>query len=86
MGDAGSFVVALGVGLLWAARDPLQHKPMIVVGLLGTLVHTVNHGYGDIMLGELPTSDIVRDLAPLLLFAVLLFMATWFVFRAEQKN
>jgi predicted anti-sigma-YlaC factor YlaD len=75
MGDAGSFVLALGIGLLLAAREPMRQRLMVAVGLIGTLVHTVNHGYGDLALAELPTAEVARDLLPLVVYAVLLVVA-----------
>jgi len=86
MGDAGSFVLALGIGLLLAARDPLRQRLMIAVGLIGTLVHTANHAYGDLVLAELPPGDIARDLLPLVIYAGLLVVAYALVVAPRAKS
>ncbi|RMF77262.1 MAG: hypothetical protein D6737_18270 [Chloroflexi bacterium] len=75
LGDTGAFTLALGLGLLLAARDPLRQRVMIVVGLVATLVHTANHAYGDLVLEELTAADVVADLVPLVIYAVLLVVA-----------
>ena len=84
MGDAGSFSLALGVGLLLASRDPLRNRVMLIAGLVGTLIHTVNHAYGDLVLAELSPSATIRDLVPLVIFAVLLVVAYLFTITPEQ--
>ena len=86
MGDAGSFVLALGLGLLLAARQPLRQRVMIAVGLTGTLIHTVNHAYGDLVLAELPPADVVRDLLPLVVYAVLLVVAYAMVIAPQPTS
>jgi predicted anti-sigma-YlaC factor YlaD len=75
MGDTGSFTLALGVGLLLAARDPLRQRLLILVALIGTLLHTGNHAYGDLVLEELTAAETARDLVPLVVYAVLLLVA-----------
>jgi hypothetical protein len=83
MGDAGSFVLALGIGLLVAARDPIRQRILIAIGLVGTLLHTANHAYGDLVLAELPPAEIARDLLPLAVYAGLLVIA--YVMVAEPQ-
>ena len=82
MGDAGSFALALGVGLLLASRDPLRNRVMFIAGLVGTLVHTANHAYGDLVLAELSPAATVRDLIPLIIFTALLIIAYIFTLNA----
>jgi hypothetical protein len=85
MGDTGSFTLALGVGMLLAARDPLRQRAMLAAALVGTLLHTANHAYGDIVLGELPPEAVLLDVAPLALYAVLLVAACAMVFRQSLR-
>ena len=85
MGDAGSFILALGMGLLLASRNPLRQRLMIFVTLIGTLIHTANHAYGDIVLDELSGMDIARDLIPLVIYAILLIVAYRFI-NSESIN
>ena len=70
-GDVGSFLLALGIGLVIAARDPARHRLLIAVAALGSLIHVFNHLYDDVQLGETLLHQIT-DLAPLVLFVVLL--------------
>lgn len=86
MGDTGSFTLALGVGLLVAARNPLRERAMLLAALVGTLLHTANHAYGDLVLTELPTADVARDLAPLVIYAGLLVVACWLVFSRPEHS
>ncbi len=56
-GDAGAFSLAIGVGLLVAARRPAAHALVVAVGAAAALVHAANHAYdalrGDESSGEL---------------------------------
>lgn len=86
MGDAGSFALALGVGLMLAVRDPLRHRLLIAVGLVGTLVHMVNHAYGDLVLEELAVTHVLRDLGSVMIYAVLLVIAYVLVWRSPDSR
>jgi hypothetical protein len=69
--DAGSFILALGIGLVIAARDPARYRLLIAVVALGSLIHVFNHLYDDVQSGETLLHQIT-DLAPLVLFVLLL--------------
>ena len=70
-GDVGSFLLALGIGLVIAARDPARYRLLIFIAALGSLIHVFNHLYDDVQSGETLLHQIT-DLAPLVLFVVLL--------------
>src|ERR1700730_11813840 len=42
-GDLGSFLLALGVGLLFAASDPGKHILVVRIAAIGSLLHVGNH-------------------------------------------
>ena len=46
-GDAGAFLLPLGLGLLLALRDPRRHRLLIGMGALAGLLHIGNHLYDD---------------------------------------
>jgi hypothetical protein len=74
MGDAGTFLLAIGVGLLLAARDPIKHKLTVGVGILASALHTLNHLYDAIIGGE-GIMHWLTDLGPLVLFVIILVVA-----------
>lgn len=74
MGDTGSFTLAIGLGMLVAARDPVRHRLMIWLGLLASVVHTLNHVYDAVLLNE-PMSHWLLDVGPLALLLVALAVA-----------
>lgn len=74
MGDAGTFLLAIGIGLMAAARDPIKHKLTVVVGILASALHTINHLYDAVIGGE-GVMHWITDLGPLVLFVVLLVVA-----------
>ncbi|HEV2124566.1 MAG TPA: NAD(P)H-binding protein, partial [Chloroflexota bacterium] len=38
-GDAGAFNLPIGLGLLWAARGLRKHRPLIVIGIIASVLH-----------------------------------------------
>ncbi len=46
-GDLGAFNLPLGVLLMWAARDPAQHRSLILLTVLLSWLHAFNHLYDD---------------------------------------
>jgi len=57
--DAGTFFIAIGVGLLIATGDPVRHVSAIVVaavaGALHAGLHLVSHADGALSLDHMPT-------------------------------
>ena len=45
MGDAGAFLLPIGIGLIVAARHPVRYRAVIAVGLGATWIHALNHLY-----------------------------------------
>jgi hypothetical protein len=76
LGDAGSFVLALGLILLWAVRDPARYRPMIALVGLGSLVHAMNHVVDDVTIAN-PTMVSVTSNGFLFVFAFVLLLAAW---------
>ena len=72
----GAFIAALGVGLLFAIRQPKQHRSLIGAAALGGLIHVGNHLYADVV--ESGTSmHWLTNTAPLLVMALALAWAWW---------
>ena len=70
-GDAGAFLLPLGLGLLVAAYQPLKHPLLIWVSAVGSLVHACNHLYADLV--EQPSAaHLFKETVPLFLLAALL--------------
>jgi predicted anti-sigma-YlaC factor YlaD len=86
LGDIGAFSMALGVGLLLAARDPYKHPLIIGAAALGNLLHVLNHAYDDLFVERLTTQHWLTNTIPLLVATVLLVIAYWNVSRASQRN
>lgn len=79
MGDAGAFLLALGIGLLLAARDPARHHGLIGIAIIGNLVHLGNHLYDDFITGHGTLDHLLTDTLPVLLLSVWLLWAYWAV-------
>jgi len=77
MGDAGAFLLALGLGLLIAARDPVRHRSLIGIAVVGSLLHVGNHVYDDFILGHVTLTHLFVDTLPVLLLGVWLAWAYW---------
>ena len=74
-GDVGAFLLPLGVGLLWAARDPFAHRLLIRVAGAASLLHALNHVYDDAQ-AAVPVTHLLTDALPLVVFAVLLILTS----------
>lgn len=70
-GDLGSFLLALWVGLLFAASDPYRHRAVVRIAAIGSLLHVGNHIYAA-LLKTAPPDEWLREIVPLLAFALLL--------------
>ncbi len=74
-GDAGAFLLALGGGLLVAARDPARHAALIGVAAWGSVLHAANHIY-DSLAGGASIGHWLTDTLPLVA-AGLVLVAVW---------
>jgi hypothetical protein len=77
LGDVGAFTLAIGVGLLIAARDPQAHSALAGVGALASLIHAVNHLYDDLIVERGATMHWLSNTLPLLVLALMLAWAWW---------
>ena len=73
-GDLGAFLLPLGIGLLFAARDPSRSSLVVWVAAMGSLLHACNHVYEAVIQ---PTSlgQWLAQPVALLVLAVLLIWA-----------
>jgi hypothetical protein len=67
-GDLGSFLLPLGIVLLWASRHPAQHRGLIAFAAAGSLLHGLNHIYDDLIL-QTPDLDLFTPVS-LLIFGI----------------
>jgi hypothetical protein len=72
-GDLGAFILPLGLGLLWSARDLSRYRLLIVVAAGANLLHAINHIY-DGLVGRAPLGHWLSDTGPLLVMAILLLL------------
>ncbi len=73
-GDLGSFLLALGIGLLFAARDPSRYGLVVWVAAMGSLIHACNHVY-DAVIQQASLSQWLAQPVALFVFAFLLIWA-----------
>ncbi len=85
MGDAGVFVLAIGVGVWLIRQDPWAHKSMLLAGLVATQLHAVNHLYDGIV-GHADLEHWLRDTLPNTLTGVLYLLAFLWVWRTEAPG
>ncbi len=84
LGDIGAFNLALGVGLLFAAREPYKHPLIIGAAALGNLLHVFNHIYDDFIIERALTTHWFTNSIPLTLVALMLVIAYWNVRQNGQ--
>lgn len=77
-GDMGAFQLALGAGLLLAARAPARQRLLIGIAAAGNLIHLLNHAY-DALLSRASLGFWLADSGPLLVLtlALMLVSAGW---------
>lgn len=83
MGDAGTFLLPLGIVLLLIVRHPERHRALIAFAAVGSLIHALNHTYDDIIAG----SDFgawMGTTIPLFILAAVLIAAYFAARRAEH--
>lgn len=72
VGDLGAFVLAMGAGLLVAARQPERHRLLIGVVALGSGLHALNHLYDDWLSADWSPAHLLSQTLPLALLALAL--------------
>ena len=77
-GDMGAFQLALGAGLLLAARAPAQYRLLIGIAAAGNALHMLNHAY-DALISRASLGFWLADTGPMLVLtlALLLVSAGW---------
>lgn len=85
MGDAGAFVLAIGVGIWLIRRDPWAHKGMFLTGLVATQLHALNHLYDGVM-GHDNLEHWLRDTLPNVLTGLLYLWAFLRVWRGQASG
>lgn len=73
-GDAGTFTIAIGVMMLVAARQPFQHRGVILLALIASWLHGFNHIYDDFVTKAGLVGPLLSSV-PLLIFAAVLTAA-----------
>ena len=48
-GDAGAFLLPIGIGLLFAAREPARFRAILALGLGASWLHALNHAYDAVL-------------------------------------
>ncbi len=84
-GDLGTFLLPLGIGLLWAARDPARHLGLIGVALAGSWLHVLNHLSDDLAAAAL-SPQFFSNTLPLLALAALLSAAYAVLLRQQSPS
>jgi hypothetical protein len=74
-GDMGAFQLALGAGLLVAARAPARQRLLIAVAAGGNLLHMLNHAY-DALIGRATLSYWLTDTGPMLVLTLALLLVS----------
>jgi len=73
-GDLGAFLLPLGVGLLYAARNPPKYRGVIGVAAVGSALHVLNHIF-DGVTQAFTLEHWLTDTLPLVVAALLLSVA-----------
>jgi hypothetical protein len=74
-GDLGAFQLAMGAGLLLAARAPARQRLLIFTIGLGNLLHMLNHAY-DALLSRAALGYWLADSGPLLVITLALLLVS----------
>ena len=85
MGDAGAFVLAIGVGVWLMRKDPWAHKSMLLAGLVATQLHALNHLY-DAVFMHAGLEHWLQDALPNTTIGILYLIAFLLVWRADAKS
>ena len=75
VGDLGAFILAMGLGLSYAARNPARHRSLIGVVALGSVLHLLNHLYDDWLSADWSLGTALTQTLPLALVAAALAWA-----------
>ena len=82
-GDLGTFNLPLGLLLIWAARTPAQHRSLLLLAVMVSWLHALNHLYDDFITRAGLVSPLFSSVS-LLIFALVLTIAYWLSFRISS--
>lgn len=80
-GDLGTFLLPVGLGLLYAAREPARHQLFLLVVAVASLLHAGNHIY-EAIAGNTPPARVLQDTGPLVALGLLVLAVWWGARRA----
>jgi len=83
MGDLGSFILPMGIGLVIASKEPIRNMLVINAVLGASLIHIVNHVY-DAIIDHEPLLHWVQDPGALLPLTIALLWAVWVIYKGEK--
>ena len=75
-GDLGTFLLPVGLGLMYAAREPIRHELFLLVVAVASLLHAGNHIY-EAIAGNTPAARVLQDTGPLVVLGLLVLAAWW---------
>ncbi len=81
-GDLGTILMPMGIAMLFAARNPAQHRLLFGVVVAGSVLHAVNHLLDELVLSP-STSQLLTGSIPLAIFAAIL-AAAYFAGRSRR--
>lgn len=84
-GDLGSFITAIGLGLVWAARDLQRYRALIGVALIASAVHLANHVYDDVIVSA-SFAQMMQGVVPVGFQMLLLALAFYLVSIESSRH
>ena len=83
-GDMGAFQLALGAGLLFAARTPAHYRLLIGIVAAGNLLHMLNHAY-DALISQASLGYWLADTGPMLVLTLALLLVSAGLLNGEAS-
>lgn len=83
-GDAGAFLLPIGLGLLFAAREPSRYRPILVLALGASWLHASNHAYDAFLHAGVGAASLL-DVANVSGMAIALSVGTWLTWRTKPE-
>jgi hypothetical protein len=84
-GDMGAFQLALGAGLLFAARAPARQRLLIGSAAAGNLLHMLNHAY-DALISRASLGFWLGDTGPMLVLTLALLLVSAGLLDGEKRE
>lgn len=83
-GDTGAFLLPIGLGLLFAAREPRRYGPILVLALGASWLHALNHAYDAVLHAGVGAASLL-DVANISGLAVVLSVGAWLTWRTKPE-